>query len=607
VYVDLLSHRPSPVRRRVRAALARSRATWRGAQPVVLAGLAASVLVCGTVGYTRTHISVLDSLYGSIQLFAFAGNAAVNPNPWLQVARFAAPVVVGYAAVTAIVALYREKFDLLRFRRRRNHVVVAGAGTAGFATAAAFDREEWRVIVVDKDASNAAIRGCRERGIGVIVGDATDPRILRNAGVEHAILVVAMCGSDGANLDVAAAARGIARERRRGVLTVLAEIDDLPLWQTLRAQALIDRDEAAFRLELFNNYAVAAEMLLDEHPPFAASDPASHVLVVGSDSVAVSLVLDIVQRWLGSGPGPGAHLRVTIGAPEATGTLARLVGSYPEIDAVPGCEVAAWDVELAGQHPALPNRFTAIYISSPSDTEALTTALTLRDHPDLDPEVPIVIAVEHDEAGVGAAVARGGYHRVSAFGVFSKCLTPQALLYTTTERIAEISHHLHRQDQLAKTGDASDPSLAPWRELPEALRESNRLFADGIGSKLAELGATVTPAPLIDPRGPLLELSAHEIEHLAPGEHQRWEMHMKRLGYRHGDTRDHERKRHPMIDVPYEDLPEENKEKDRAHVRTIPAILAHAGLSMHRPLSDQGEGTGPAEEVGVGEPQASGR
>ena len=71
---------------------------------------------------------------------------------------------------------------------------------------------------------------------------------------------------------------------------------------------------------------------------------------------------------------------------------------------------------------------------------------------------------------------------------------------------------------------------------------------------------------------------------LAPLEHDRWSEDMKRhLGYRKGSGgKDPHGKVHPLIDVPFEDLPPENMEKDRAKIRSIPEILARAGFKIVR-------------------------
>lgn len=55
---------------------------------------------------------------------------------------------------------------------------------------------------------------------------------------------------------------------------------------------------------------------------------------------------------------------------------------------------------------------------------------------------------------------------------------------------------------------------------------------------------------------------------------------MKRMGMSQGPIRD--KTHHPLIDVPFEDLPEDNKEKDRAHVRSIPHILSQSGFVIRR-------------------------
>ncbi len=266
MYFDLLSHQARR-RRRVPPWLSteRVRRRWRDSRAVILAVLSALVLVFGTIGFSETYRSdgPLDSLYRAVQLFAFGGNVNNRPNVWLEVSRFLAPLVVGYAAIGVVLGLYREQFRWFRIRGLRDHVLIAGLGDGGFTMAAAFDRENWRVVVVERDASSVRGQSAHERGIWVVQGDATDPHMLRRAGVGRAALLVAMCGDDGTNVGVATAGRDACHHRRRGILTTVVELEDFELWQIMKAQALVDRDHSAFRLELFNSRGIAAEMLLD--------------------------------------------------------------------------------------------------------------------------------------------------------------------------------------------------------------------------------------------------------------------------------------------------------------------------------------------------------
>ena len=97
----------------------------------------------------------------------------------------------------------------------------------------------------------------------------------------------------------------------------------------------------------------------------------------------------------------------------------------------------------------------------------------------------------------------------------------------------------------------------------------------------------MVPAPLLDPERSSFGFTEAEVAALAPFEHERWSADMKRMGYQPGPR---DSRHHPFIDLPFEQLPEDNKEKDRAHVRSIPHVLARAGFRVRR----LDEGPGPS-------------
>jgi hypothetical protein len=602
MYFDLLGHEPTRRRRFARRlSLDVAVRRWKESRAGILTVIAGVAFVLGVIGFAQAYPRdrPLDSLYRAVQLYGFGGNVDNRPNVWLETARFLAPLVVGYAAIGVVIGLYRDQFRWFRIRGLRNHVVIAGLGDAGSMMAASFDRDSWPVVVIERDASNPRIQGARERGIWVAQGDATDPHILRRAGVRHAALLVIMCGSDGTNVDVATAARLACSDRRDGILTAVVELHDFELWQIMKAQALVDRDHSAFRLELFNIRGLAAEMLLDEHPPFAPEQArAPHVVMVGMDGIGVSLVVEILKRWQAMPPSEH-RLRLTIAGQASDAQLAALRACYAEISSIPRLDLATWrgDAATLGPLPHVPVDVSAVYVCLESETQGLAAALSLRQHPGLWEKVPIVVAVSDQRAGVGAAVRRGGraLDHVTAFGVLSRTLTPDALLHTATEVIAKYGHEYYRREQSAR-GQAADSerSLVPWEQLSPDLRESNRLWADGIAAHLADLRLAVVPAPLMSPDEPVFEFTGDDVERLAPLEHRRWEHAMKRLGYRQGSTRTN--RTHPLIDVPFDELPDENKEKDRAHVRAIPAILAEAGFRITR-LGSAHDGHADAAET----------
>jgi hypothetical protein len=52
-------------------------------------------------------------------------------------------------------------------------------------------------------------------------------------------------------------------------------------------------------------------------------------------------------------------------------------------------------------------------------------------------------------------------------------------------------------------------------------------------------------------------------------------------GWSYGAARDDVRMLHPSL-VPYDELPEDEREKDRDAIRDLPRMLAEAGFEIHR-------------------------
>src|SRR5207248_1847394 len=106
---------------------------------------------------------------------------------------------------------------------------------------------------------------------------------------------------------------------------------------------------------------------------------------------------------------------------------------------------------------------------------------------------PIVIRMR-SEAGL-AALLRGedsggrGFDRLWAFPLLDRTCTPELLLGGTNETLARLIHeeYVRQQQRLGQT-PKTNPSMVPWDELPEGLKESNRRQADDIGRKLRRVG-----------------------------------------------------------------------------------------------------------------------
>jgi hypothetical protein len=267
-----------------------------------------------------------------------------------------------------------------------------------------------------------------------------------------------------------------------------------------------------------------------------------------------------------------------------TAKVDRLLDRYPSLSEVSHLETLPIDIgetEISHAEDLEPMAgVTAAYVCLDDDTEALAAALALRAHLRR-PGVRVVIAVRDEDSAVAEFVSRSG--DVAAFGTLTHALSPEAVLRGSIETIAEAMHETFVHEQLTRGArPETNRALVPWSQLPDALKESNRRFAEGIGEKLEAVGCALVPAPLAS-EAELLSFSDAEVDRLARLEHERWARDLRRDGWQPTTgPRDPERKLHPLLSVSWGGLSEADRDKDRAAVRGLPAMLAAAGFAIYR-------------------------
>lgn len=114
-------------------------------------------------------------------------------------------------------------------------------------------------------------------------------------------------------------------------------------------------------------------------------------------------------------------------------------------------------------------------------------------------------------------------------------------------------------------------------QLPDAIKSSNIDNAYHIPTKLLSIGYGIKECKN-DEDIPLLLLSEQDIETMAMVEHVRWAWEKRLNGFRYAPVRDDNQKMHHCL-IPYDDLPEVEKEKDRVLVRLIPTLLCDIGYA----------------------------
>jgi hypothetical protein len=150
----------------------------------------------------------------------------------------------------------------------------------------------------------------------------------------------------------------------------------------------------------------------------------------------------------------------------------------------------------------------------------------------------------------------------------------------TIEKLAEWIHEEWRKGDWPKKQYLD----VPYAHLPPIDQEGNRGAARRIPDVLALVGlGLATPEEAKSAKKPTAEeiaryIEAH-IELLAEAEHDGWMAQRAKNGWSYGAARDDAQKLHPLM-MPYRDLPEAEKEKDRDAVRRYPAQANAAGFAI---------------------------
>jgi len=142
------------------------------------------------------------------------------------------------------------------------------------------------------------------------------------------------------------------------------------------------------------------------------------------------------------------------------------------------------------------------------------------------------------------------------------------------------SKYLHeiRNQNMVQTGnglnisdDFKNKYASDFDDLPVEIKYSNMDNAIHIPTKLLSIGYRIRPVKKgFKPAA--LHLNDKEIETMARVEHLRWSWEKRLNGWTFDDIKNEKKKTHPSL-IPYSELDEPEKEKDRELVKLIPALL----------------------------------
>jgi hypothetical protein len=560
-----------------------SRWQWLALAALWLLGLGLGIVGFEQWGTLHSQdYQTTDLVYRTVHLISF-GSADVDPKvPWqLDVARFLVPAVSGVAAIRAVMVMLQDRTRQLSLSFTAGHTIVCGLGHKGSLLALSLLERGERVVAVERDASGEHVAACRVAGAIVLLGDARDARLLRRAGADRARALVAVCDDHGTNAEIAVAVSEIPRQRRVGPLTCFAHVVEPELCELLRLREAAYRyggdDRGGLVLEFFNVYEQAAAKLLPLGSVAPTDGRPPRILIVGLGGLGRSLVLRIgTLRQLEGEPNPD-RVQLLVLDRAANQKCGTLLATHPDL--AHHCELVPLDTELPSASSVdlnlafEPNgtcTVTEAFVCLDNDSLGLQTALALQQR--LGAGLRRLVVRVSYRSGLAELFAQHRGEGIACFDLLEQTCTPELLEAGAHESLAQAIHERYRSYVAAR----DTLPHAAWHDLPTELRESNRQRAHRIGPQLravryeaVALGSAITP----------VTFSPEEIETMARMEHEGWHEERAAEGFRLGPTKSLERHRHPAF-VPWQQLPEHEREKNRAIVQAVPELLASLGLGL---------------------------
>jgi voltage-gated potassium channel Kch len=525
----------------------------------------------------------------------------------LETARFLAPagelLILGIGVTELIMALI-DRFRLAIFRlSRRKHVVVCGLDNKGLQLVRDLRRAGERVLVIEKNRDNPFAAACEALGALVLVGDATKFETLRQAGLERAEYLIAVCRQDGTNVEIAVRADKVLSHNSRQSsrrLPCYLHIVDLELRTLFRQHRTLMRLERV-EVEIFNVFENGARLLFREHfldyeegkAITREDDPRQvHLVVVGFGNVGKSVVLQALR--MAHFPNESQkQLRLTVIDKDAE-PRRRFEVQYPSFEEL--CQ-ADFVTSLA-EDPSLltkmeewckdPNSIVTFAVCFDDDSHSLSFALTLLNRLRRY-TAPVLVRIESETglAHLAAQFEKPGElkPRLGVFSRIEQACSLEAVVHQSLNKFAQEIHQDFVDQQRKRGRKADDPGIQPWKLLDPDLKDSNWRQAEHIPMKLRAINCYTrpldeTPVPA-DPKVQSAEDLREQEVLLAKMEHNRWVAERKLAGWKYGPKRNVEERTSPYL-VPWEQLTPEVQQYDIDAVRLIPELLRLGGQAIYR-------------------------
>jgi len=542
--------------------------------------------------------TLASALYQSLQGFWFNSSpGGTEPLPWpLHVGRLLTLVAAASVGGGLILELLRNEIRRSRARHMKGHVIICGLGTLGTAAADSVLNGNRQLTIVES-APSSATESFARRGAGIVIGDATDPFTLMEAGADRARYLIACCGNDDRNASVAEAARSVVAgiPRRKGFLSrrspaplcVRIHISDPDLLRQLRP-CILELSAPGIDVDFFSVAEIAASRIvrMTFSEMLAEKTTDLDAVVIGRSVLAEQLILHLARAAARSQRCADCPV-VGLACVDASVFINRIAARHSKllknIDLHPialptsNDETTVEEALVPGGSP----RFRIAFVCNDDDGSTVTTTLALTAAARVRPKGFRVISCIYGQSGIASLIEHSSGRRLTVFDAADAVRDPMLITLDTIEVLAKMRHANYFVAESTKPEFGRSPNCVEWDKLDPEHKEDNRSQVRSFVERLAEAGLHLVP--LTDQAEDMPTIDPAMVECLAIKEHQRWVGFKEARGWKlcKPGERNPEQKLHDCL-VDWFALPDDEKEKDRQTIRQMATLLEEVGMAVVR-------------------------
>jgi hypothetical protein len=531
--------------------------------------LVVCALLIGTAGVAAGWWTVLPATLAGDELFNATRAAGLTlralvgwpqppdapPTPWLVTAGIG--IDVGGLALLLIGAVIRfaRSFIEERLARHAGDVRLVVLGDEAALLVAAEPTTCTNVLLSENVRGRSELRGLRVR-LDPEFLTATLPRV-----VPHMRELLALGIDSTANLELVRRTLALRPEvvPARQLERLWIRIDPRELRTSIGREEFPEFADASQEARLISLPEARCRRLLHEQPPnkvrMVGENQRSAIVIIGLGDTG----LELLGRLCAQAQSPACNpLVIVLIDTEAPAISRELLELWPALPLV--AEIVALALE-----PRLPQSAVALFHHvHAQDLAPACVYIALED-------AALCAAWERE---IGLAVRLAGRESPLVLSV-ARTEESDRSLFAEEEEVELLQRELQADYMRRLYGATAKPSAVDWCRLPFDYREDNRSLADHFWTKALDLDLRIVAASGSD----IVSIDQAIIDTLAAAEHRRWVASRAIAGWRFGETQSEPERTHPSM-VAWADLTEAEREKDRAVIRELPAVLRAAGLGL---------------------------